>query len=53
MIEFVSVERRRARWIRRVRRWWRETPAAEIGQDLMGVGLMLVVVAALIVFSLR
>lgn len=43
--------RRPPRVVRRVRRWWRSTPRAEITQTLLGLGLLLIVIAAVIAFT--
>jgi hypothetical protein len=47
----INTRRRPPRWIRRIRRWWRRTPPGQVAQTLIGLGLVLLVVAALIAFA--
>jgi len=48
-----SPRRRPPRWLRRIRGWWRGTPTTQAAQTLIGLGAILLVLAAIIVFSVR
>jgi hypothetical protein len=51
MRTMVASRRRPPRWVRRVRRWWRETPRLEVAKTVIVLGLALIVVATLILLG--
>jgi hypothetical protein len=38
--------------MRRIRRWWRQTPPKETARAFIGLGLVLMIVAAVLAYTL-